>query len=50
MNRVVKIMHVINFTCDKYTYQINVSNNTDEEIEALKVKHWKKGKNFIKVI
>jgi hypothetical protein len=43
-------MHVINLKCDKKTYKIDVTGKTDEQIELLKSKHFKKGINFCKVV
>jgi len=46
----VKILHIINFKCDKHSRQFNVSEMNDEEIEKLRLVYYKRGINFTKIV
>ena len=46
----MKILHIINFKCDKYSKQFDVSGMSDEEIEKLRLVYYKRGVNFTKIM
>ena len=46
----MKILHIINFKCDKHSKRFDVSGMSDEEIEKLRLVYYKRGINFTKIV
>lgn len=48
--KIIRVLHIINIKCDKYTRKFIVTDKTKKQIKALTDKYYIKGINFPKII